>query len=211
MKDLKLGKPRKAPKELDLIRNRADQYFNNKFKNMVRFSGGQWLEFSNGKSFCFSYINVFDQNLGITYRIIVAKNLGLDKLYLYGLARFRFGKKNFYDLWSPEGAPKHINNFALHRVMSEGVNNHDRVLLICSKNSVNRYGVLNEIERMLEREAKEGGTEIIIPIALDDYIFNDWNPEQKDIKDQIISRVISSINEVNFNKEIEKIVEALTK
>ena len=53
----------------------------------------------------------------------------------------------------------------LHRIMHDGVNNHDRVLLVCSEQSLSRPGVLNEIERVLEREAKEGGKEILIPIT----------------------------------------------
>ena len=34
----------------------------------------------------------------------------------------------------------------LHRMMHEGVNKYDHVLLICSENSLVRPGVLNEIE-----------------------------------------------------------------
>lgn len=97
----------------------------------------------------------------------------------------------------------------LHRMMSEGVNKYDRTLLICSKESVLRYGILNEIERMLEREANEGGSDIIIPVALDDYIFNEWKPERIDIKQQVTSRVVSKINNNNFDVEIEKILSAL--
>lgn len=62
----------------------------------------------------------------------------------------------------------------LHRIMHDAVNSYDRVLLLCSKESLARPGVLNEIERVLEREAKEGGSDILIPVALDDYVFQDW-------------------------------------
>jgi len=78
----------------------------------------------------------------------------------------------------------------LHRVMSEGVLKHDRVILICSESSLQRPGVLNELERVLEREAKEGGSEILIPIAIDDYVFQDWAPARSDIAEQVRSRVI---------------------
>lgn len=97
----------------------------------------------------------------------------------------------------------------LHRMMSEAIYKYDRTLLICSKESVLRYGVLNEIERMLEREASEGGSDIIIPVSLDDYIFNEWSPERADIKQQVTSRVVSKINNENFDSEIEKILSAL--
>ena len=78
----------------------------------------------------------------------------------------------------------------LHRIMHEGVNNYDRVLLVCSKQSLTRPGFLNEIERALEREAREGGSEILIPVTLDDHVYGDWAPDRSDIAAQIRSRVI---------------------
>lgn len=77
----------------------------------------------------------------------------------------------------------------LHRMMSEGVKTHDRVLVVCSKNSLSRNGVLNEIERVLEREAREGGSEILIPLTIDDHLFSEaFRPAHLDA-DQIKSRV----------------------
>ncbi len=101
----------------------------------------------------------------------------------------------------------------LHRLMHNGVNSHDRFLLICSESSLKRPGVLNEIERVLEREAKEGGTEILIPVTLDDYVYSDWSPERPDISAQVKSRVISKItlDPDQFEKSIEKLVKVLKK
>jgi hypothetical protein len=101
----------------------------------------------------------------------------------------------------------------LHRMMHDGVNSHDRVLLVCSENSLTRPGVLNEIERVLEREAKEGGTEILIPITLDDYVYGDWASERSDIADQIRSRVITkfAVDSDEIDSSIEKLVRVLKK
>lgn len=103
----------------------------------------------------------------------------------------------------------------LHRVMHQGVNEHDRVLLICSESSLTRPGVLNEIERVLEREAKEGGTDILLPVTLDDYIFSDWAPSRPDIASQVRSRVITKLDfdvePVEMNKQLSKIIAALRK
>ena len=104
----------------------------------------------------------------------------------------------------------------LHRMMHEGINTHDRVLLICSKISLSRAGVLNEIEKVLEREAKEGGSEILIPITLDDYVYGDWAPSKPDIAEQIRSRVITKMDSAKIqntqtNLELEKLVKALSK
>lgn len=96
-------------------------------------------------------------------------------------------------------------------MMHEGVNKHDKVLLICSRESLTRNGVLNEIERVLEREAKEGGADILIPVTLDDYIFNEWNPERADIAEQLKTRVIINVDPTsdNYGQAIEKLVKSL--
>jgi hypothetical protein len=101
----------------------------------------------------------------------------------------------------------------LHRVMHDGVNKHDRVLLLCSQESLSRIGVLNELERVLEREAREGGTEILIPVAFDDFVYGDWAPDRSDLASQIRSRVITkiSIDSDGFEKTIDKVVKALRK
>jgi len=103
----------------------------------------------------------------------------------------------------------------LHRVMHDGVNNHDRVLLICSKSSLSRKGVLNEIERVLEREAKEGGSDILLPVTIDDFVYSEWETERPDIADQVRSRVITKINTNGeetavFEKQVQKIVDTLS-
>jgi len=101
----------------------------------------------------------------------------------------------------------------LHRVMHDGINTHDRVLLVCSKSSLTRSGVLNEIERVLEREAKEGGSEILIPVTIDDYVYSDWAPKRPDIASQVRSRVIAKIETTgnNLDKSIDKITKVLIK
>lgn len=102
----------------------------------------------------------------------------------------------------------------LHRVMSDGVNSHDRVLLICSKSSLSRYGVLNEIERALEREAREGGADILIPVAIDNYVFTMWKPARMDVAEQLRSRVIvkfpvGKVEGKTFREAADRLVTAL--
>ena len=67
------------------------------------------------------------------------------------------------------------------------------------------------MERMSKREAKEGGRKIIIPVSVDDYIFNGWEPDREDILKQITSRVVRKIDDANFNTEIERIIKVLRK
>jgi hypothetical protein len=78
----------------------------------------------------------------------------------------------------------------LHRMMSDGVNRYDRVILVCSKASLNRPGVLNEIEETLQREARDGGAVYLIPIRLDDYVFKGWSPTTGNIARAVRDRVV---------------------
>jgi hypothetical protein len=102
----------------------------------------------------------------------------------------------------------------LHRVMHGGVNRYDRVLLLCSESSLSRPGVMNELERVVEREAKEGGSDILVPVALDDYVFTRWRPLRSDLADHVKSRVISTIRIPSaklFEEDMAKVLKALKK
>jgi predicted DCC family thiol-disulfide oxidoreductase YuxK len=104
----------------------------------------------------------------------------------------------------------------LHRWMHSSVNNHDRVLLICSEQALNRSGVLNEIERVLEREAKEGGSTILMPITLDDYVYGDWAPSRMDVVDQVRARIIIKVDMSSYypntsNAQLDRLVKALAR
>jgi uncharacterized protein YjbI with pentapeptide repeats len=75
----------------------------------------------------------------------------------------------------------------LHRVMRAGVNEHDRVIVICSLSSLSRKGVRNEIEETLAREAREGGMNYLVPIALDDHIFTSSDSLAMILRDRVIA------------------------
>jgi TIR domain len=104
----------------------------------------------------------------------------------------------------------------LHRVMREGVNSYDRVILICSKESLARPGVLNEIEEALQREARQGGKELLIPVAIDDFVYDEWMPSDPGVAQSIRDRVIADFrgavpNQERFHRELVKLVVALRK
>jgi len=80
----------------------------------------------------------------------------------------------------------------LHRVMRDNINSFDKTLFICSEGSLNRPGVLNELEETLQREAREGGEQILIPINLDDYVFTHWDPPRSGLKQAILDRVVGN-------------------
>jgi hypothetical protein len=104
----------------------------------------------------------------------------------------------------------------LHRTMYDGINDHDRVVLLCSRSSLERPGVLNEIERLLSREASEGGTELVIPVALDDHVFTTWEPSRGDLAAQMRERVVADFrhavgNPKEFRKQFARLLKALEK
>jgi hypothetical protein len=104
----------------------------------------------------------------------------------------------------------------LHRLMREGVNDHDRVILVCSQASLDRPGVLNEITETLQREARDGGKEYLIPITLDEYVFSGWKPEDRRLAQAIGDRVVADFrgagtDPAKFNAGLLKLIAALKK
>lgn len=101
----------------------------------------------------------------------------------------------------------------LHRTMNDAVHEYDVVVSVCSKEAVTRPGWLNELEQTLVREAREGGTELLIPVLLDHYVLSEWDPERKDLARQIRSRVAADFSGFNdmaiFNKQVERLLKAL--
>jgi len=102
----------------------------------------------------------------------------------------------------------------LHRMMRKGVNEHDRVVLVCSRASLDRKGVMNEIEETLAREAREGGETFLIPIRLDEYVFNGWKPKQEDIAQAVRDRVVADFegadtDPAKFDAALSKLLRAL--
>lgn len=97
----------------------------------------------------------------------------------------------------------------LHQMMRENINKYDRILLICSQESLLRPGVLNEIEQTLSREAREGGSSRIIPINLDNYIFSN-SFKATDISQEILDRVAANFtNKLDYDIQFNKLLRTL--
>lgn len=108
----------------------------------------------------------------------------------------------------------------LHRLMREGVNEHDRVILVCSKGSLRRSGVLNEIEETFRREARDGGAAYLIPIRLDNYILakeleTEWEKRGKKhfvmgIRDRVVADFRGTKKDASkFTSALSKLIAAL--
>jgi|SRR5215210_740094 len=103
----------------------------------------------------------------------------------------------------------------IHRIMRDAANKYDCVVLICSENSLKRQGVLSEIEEVLQREAREGGSSRLIPIRLDDYVLTEWAPSYPGIAQSIRDRVVADFRDSladddRFNQGLAQLSIALT-
>lgn len=67
--------------------------------------------------------------------------------------------------------------------IDQAVRVYDKLIVICSENSLKSPAVLREIERALQKEdalCRQGKeAEVLFPIRLDDYIFEKWEHERK--------------------------------
>lgn len=104
----------------------------------------------------------------------------------------------------------------LHETMREGVNEFDRIVLICSKDSLGRPGVQNEIEQVLAREARSGGEAFLIPIRIDDFVFSGWTPSRPALKQEVCDRVVADFrgadtDPAKFDAGMMRLITALKK
>lgn len=71
----------------------------------------------------------------------------------------------------------------LMKSVDEAVRMYDKLVVICSEKSLQAPPVIREIERALQKEdqlaAGGQGGEVLFPIRLDDYIFEEWEHHRK--------------------------------
>jgi hypothetical protein len=94
------------------------------------------------------------------------------------------------------------------------IQSHDRVLLVCSSDSLDRPGVINEIQETLDREARDGGATYLLPITLDDYVFDAWAAKQPTLAHRVAGRVVGDFRGTarstrKFGAALDRVVDAL--
>jgi hypothetical protein len=71
----------------------------------------------------------------------------------------------------------------LMKFIDEAVRVYDKLVVICSEQSLQAPAVIREIERALQKEdvlARQGkDDEVLFPIRLDDFIFEKWEHHRK--------------------------------
>jgi hypothetical protein len=85
--------------------------------------------------------------------------------------RTSLGENGVKTWWWPDNAPA---GGRIHRVVRNGIKKYDRMVLLISDSSLRRQGVINEIVECLQREAREGASDVVIPVVLDGAIYGEW-------------------------------------
>jgi hypothetical protein len=97
--------------------------------------------------------------------------------------------------------------------MSDAIHQYDVVISVGSEAAVTRPGFLYELEQTLAREAREGGSELLIPVLLDDYVLREWAPNRQDLARQLRERVAGDFRGANddleFGRQLDRLVNAL--
>jgi len=87
---------------------------------------------------------------------------------------------------------------------------YDKLVVVCSKNSLQSGPVLREIQRALNREDHEGRN-VLFPVRIDDHIFKTWEHERKA---DVLSKVVGNFtgwhrSAAKYEEAFEKLLSAL--
>lgn len=98
------------------------------------------------------------------------------------------------------------------------LNTHDRVILLCSKDSLSRPGVRNEIQETFDREARDGGATYLLPLVLDDYLFDPkgWESVEPDLTRRVRARIAGDFRKAltdpaEYDKALDRLIDVLKK
>jgi uncharacterized protein YjbI with pentapeptide repeats len=87
---------------------------------------------------------------------------------------------------------------------------YDKVVVVCSKHSLQSIPVQSEIDRALHREAREKKN-ILLPIRIDRYLFDSWVHERKD---DLVRKVVGDFtlwnkNNTKYDQALKRLLTAL--
>ena len=91
------------------------------------------------------------------------------------------------------------------------IRHYDKLVVICSKHSLQSPPVIREIERALQREDRERRN-VLFPIRIDDYLFEYWDHPRKA---DVVSKVAGDFREWNnpaiYSKAFPRFLDALNR
>ncbi len=95
--------------------------------------------------------------------------------------------------------------------IDSAIKNYDKVIPVCSKNSLQSPKVLREIDRALEREDHERKN-ILFPITIDRYLFDKWeHPRKPDVLEKVVGTDFIGWNRsaAKYDAAFKKLLKAL--
>lgn len=98
--------------------------------------------------------------------------------------------------------------------IDKGINVYDKMILVCSKSSLDSWWVEEELERIFEKERQyrtQHGKKhrLLIPITIDDEILNSKAPLAKSIRKRSIGEFQNWQDDQQFTKALEDLIAAL--
>lgn len=115
-------------------------------------------------------------------------------------------------VWLDERKIKPGDN--IHDSIAEGIKYYDKLILVCSENSLKSWWVEKELERVYEKELqlqKQHGKKfrLVIPIRVDDEIFNSEGGIFDTLRNSMIGDFTKWQDESEFEKAVKELVDAL--
>ena len=98
--------------------------------------------------------------------------------------------------------------------IDKGINVYDKMILVCSKESLNSWWVEEELDRIFEKERKyrnEKGKKhrLLIPVTIDNTLFESNESRSKSIRKRIVGDFKEWDNEEKFDVSLNQLIESL--
>jgi hypothetical protein len=91
------------------------------------------------------------------------------------------------------------------------IRHYDKLVVICSEDSLQSPPVIREIERALQKEDREHRN-VLFPIRIDDYLFDEWDhPRKADVVSKVIGDFRGSDNLATYSKAFPRFLDALNR
>jgi hypothetical protein len=91
------------------------------------------------------------------------------------------------------------------------IRHYDKLVVVCSKHSLQSVPVIREIERALQKEDREHRN-VLFPIRIDDYLFDEWeHPRKADVVSKVIGDFRGSDNLATYAKAFPRFLDALNR
>jgi hypothetical protein len=88
---------------------------------------------------------------------------------------------------------------------------YDKLVVICSRHSLQSPPVIREIERALQKEDREHRN-VLFPIRIDDYLFDEWDhPRKADVVSKVIGDFRGWDNHATYVKAFPRFLDALNR